>query len=179
MQNINDLSSSQICTLAIYHSCFTDGATMIHICRMNWLQLLSALRTELKYPPKLIMNHYYYYYHHYYAVGLALLLSYPCGSAFCSLAGRGIKVPPQQGHLCSLTACPPGSDADLTRLLFSKTLTCTCAVAIVEPKGFFVSLLFPFFFFFNNLNKECSGLLLRDFWAPFQNLPGLLSLTCN
>lgn len=48
-------------------------------------------------------------------------------------------------------------------------------VLTVEPRVVLFLFCFPLFFFFFNLNKECSGPHLRDFWAPFQKLLGLSS----
>lgn len=92
MQNINELSSSQICMLAIYHSCLTDEARMVHTCRMNSLRSLRALRTEHKYPPKLIVNHHYCCCYCCYTARLVLDFCC-CDSVFHSFAEEELKFP--------------------------------------------------------------------------------------
>lgn len=171
IQNINDPSSSQICTLAIYLSCLTDGARTIHIFRMDLLQSLRALRTKLKYPPKLIVNHHYCCCYCCYTAGLVLDFCC-CGSAFHSFAEEELK---SHHSMDILAVCPQEVMPASQGCLFPRHVHVCCCYCRIKGGSF----LFCFPLKKKIENKECSGPLLRDFWAPFQNLLGLWSLTCN
>lgn len=102
-QNINDLSSPQICTLAIYWSYFTDRATTTHTGQgeltsvservESWAQVLAKAHRELA----LLLLLWLLLLHS--SISFSLL-SYPSGSTFRSFAG-GSKAPHQHGHPCT------------------------------------------------------------------------------
>lgn len=152
MQTINDLSSSQICALAIYQSCFTDKATAIHNrqgevtsmpeCVEIWAQALTKAHREsgLSLLLWLLLLH---------SSATCFLVSCSGGSFFCSFAGEVNKASHQHGHSCSFTLCHSpnlSSNANPAWMLSAIILTCACAVG--RAKGIFVSLLFASFFFF-------------------------------
>lgn len=101
---------------------------------------------------------------------------YRGGSTFCSFAAGGSKAPHQHGHLCASAVSPPK-----TIQIPHGSVLPTHWLVHVHPWGFLFLFCFPLslLFYFFNLNKECSRPHLRDFWAPFQKLLGLSSLTCN
>lgn len=166
MQTINNLSSSQICTLAIYQSCFTDEVTPIHDrqgevismpeCVERWAQALTKAHREsvLSLLLRLLLLH---------SSTTCSLVSYSSGSVFWSFAGRENKAPHQHGHSCTFTVCHSpylSSNTNPTWMFSANILTCACALG--RAKGIFVSLLFASFFFFFffpvfNFNKVCSG----------------------
>lgn len=107
---------------------------------------------------------------------ISSLVSYPGDSTFCSFGGGGSKALHQNGHPCAFAVSPP--KAIQIPQGCSLPTDSLVHVLTVEPRVVLFLFCFPLFFFFN-LNKECSGPHLRDFWAPFQKLLGLSSLTCN
>lgn len=153
MQNINDLSSSQNCTLAIYHSRLTDGARTIPTCRMNSLQSLRALRTEHKYPPKLIVNHYYCCHYCCYTARL-VLDSCCCGSVFHSFAEEELKF---HHSMDTLVVCPQEVMPTSQGHLFPRHVRVCCCCCRIKGGSFL------FCFLLKKKKKERSGPLLRDF----------------
>ena len=169
MQNINNLSSSQICALAINS----------HVLQMEQGELTRTpehIGSRAQVPTKALRTS---------ALSLLLwlshrpascsLASHPGGSTSRSFAGEGSKAPHQHGPPCALAGPPARSDANPTSTLFAKILTCACAVGRTH---FFVSLLFPFLFFFS-FKQSMLRAPSEGFLSPFPKAPGLSSLTRN
>lgn len=185
MQTINDLSSSQICTLAIYQSCFTDEATPTHNrqgevtsrpdCVERWAQAPTKAHREsvLSLLLWLLLLHSS-------TTCSCFLLRWLCLLQLCWKREQSPSPAQAFPHFHSVSFSLP-----LKQYKSHMDVLCqhTCACAVGRAKGIFVSLLFAsfssFFFFVFNLNKVCSGPHLRDFLTPFQKLMSLLSLSCN
>lgn len=149
MWNINDVSSSQICTLAIYQSCFIGGATTIREGRVNWPACLSALRAGLKYRSKLSRKQYYHCITTTNTItqfNQLFLFPTPVALPFAVLLEEKAE-PHASMDILALLEFFPRSNTNPTRMLSANILTCACAVD--RTKVFFGFLFFlpPLFFF--------------------------------